>query len=190
MKKFVLLFTIFILLSGFASASEELSKQAVAFYSDNNYNKTLDLLLQIDETKRTPQDWLLLGNILSEKGERDNAIYMYQKAIAVDKKYYKAYYNLANIFLENGKNAIAVEHYKKAVSLNKENPYLHYNLACAYLKIGDVKKAKNSLIKAITIKNDVAEFHYNLAYVYKSLGKADLAQTYLNNYNKLSENNI
>ena len=58
------------------------------------------------------------------------------------------------------------------------------------MKIGDVKKAKNSLIKAITIKNDVAEFHYNLAYVYKSLGKADLAQTYLNNYNKLSENNI
>ena len=34
-------------------------------------------------------------------------------------------------------------------------------------------------------KNDIPDFHYNLAYVYKKLGKDKLAQTYLDNYNKL-----
>lgn len=186
MKKiFLILLSLFFM--NIVFASENLSKQAVAFYSDNNLNKAMDLLLQIDEKNRTPQDWLLLGNILFENGEKENAIYMYQKAIAVDKKYYKSYYNLANIFLEDEKYALAIEHYKKAIDLNKNNAYLHYNLACAYIKSGNIKKAKTSLINAVTIKNDIPDVHYNLAYVYKSLGKDKIAQSYLENYNKLLE---
>lgn len=186
MKKFlVLLFLIFF--TNIALASDELSKQAIAFYSDNNFNKSLDLLLQIKETDRTPQDWLILGNILQEKGEKENAIFMYQKSIATDEKFYKAYYNLANIYLADEKYAIAIENYKKAVSLNKKNPYLHYNLACAYIKSGEINKAKSALIKAVTLKNDIPEIHYNLAYVYKKLGKTKIAEDYLSNYNKLIE---
>lgn len=169
-------------------ASEDLSKQATAFYSDNNFQKTMDLLLQIDEKERTAQDWLLLGNLLDEKGEKDNAIFMYQKAINADEKYYKAYYNLANIYLSEERYNMAIDNYKKAISLNKENPFVHYNLACAYIKSGEIKKAKNSLIKAVTLKNDIPEIHYNLAFVYNSLGKTKVAQTYLDNYNKLTEN--
>jgi tetratricopeptide (TPR) repeat protein len=184
MKKVVFLFGL-LLFPNYCFASEELSKQAVAFYSDNNSNQAMDLLLQIEEKKRTPQDWLLLGNLLEENGEKENAIYMYQKAIAVNNKYYKSYYNLANIFLEEEKYGLAIEHYKKAISLNKNNPYLHYNLACAYIKSGNIKKAKTSLITAVTLKNDIPEVHYNLAYVYKSLGKEKVAQSYLENYNKL-----
>ena len=56
-------------------ADNDLSKQAVAFYSDNNYQKTMDLILQIDENERTAQDWLILGNVLEDKGEKENAIF-------------------------------------------------------------------------------------------------------------------
>lgn len=168
-------------------ANEELSKQATAFYSDNNHHNTMDLLLQIDENERTAQDWLLLGNLLQEKGEKDNAIFMYQKSISADKKFYKAYYNLANIYLEDEKYNIAIENYKKALTYNKENPYVFYNIGCAYLKIGEIKKARSAFQQAVTLKNDVAEFHYNLAYTYKSLGKVKMAQIYLDNYNKLNQ---
>lgn len=51
--------------------------------------------------------------------------------------------------------------------------------------MGEIKKAKTNLNKAIMFKSDVPEFHYNLAYVYKKLNKPKLAQTYLDNYNKL-----
>ena len=169
-------------------ASEDLSKQATAFYSDNNYNKTMDLILQIDEKERSAQDWLILGNVLEDKGEKEDAIFMYQKAISVNPKFYKAYYNLANHYAQNGQFNMAVQNYKKAASLNKENPYIFYNLACTYIQMGDIKKAKTNLNKAIMFKSDVPEFHYNLAYVYKKLNKQKLAQTYLDNFNKLTGN--
>lgn len=183
----VLLCLIFGTASSFAVTANELSKQATAFYSDNNFHKTMELILQINENERSAQDWLILGNLMDEKGEKDNAIFMYQKAIYANPKYYKAYYNLANIYLNEERYNIAIENYKEALKLNKENPYIHYNLACAYIKIADLKKAKSELLKAVTIKNDIPEIHYNLAFVYKSLNKQKLAQTYLDNYNKLTK---
>lgn len=183
MKRFIL--TAFICSTLACYASDELSKQATAFYSDNNYQKTMDLILQIPEDKRSAQDWLLLGNVLEDKGEKENAIFMYQKAIVVNPKYYKAYYNLANNYTDNSQHNMAIVNYKKAASLNKENPYIFYNMACTYIKLGDLKKAKTNLNKAIMLKNDIPDFHYNLAYIYKQLNKPKLAQTYLDNYNKL-----
>lgn len=167
-------------------ASEEISKRATAFYSDNNFNKTMDLILQINESDRTAQDWLILGNVLDDKGEKENANFMYNKAIVVNPKFYKAYYNLANNYVEKGQYNMAIEKYKKAISIKKDNPYIFYNLACTYIMQGDLKKAKTNLNKAIMLKNDVADFHYNLAYVYKQLNKPKFAQTYLDNYNKLN----
>jgi len=191
MKRFVLfLLGSFILSFNSCSANNELSQQATAFYSDNNFNKTMDLLLQINEKERSAQDWLLLGNLFDEKGETNNAIFMYQKSINADPKYYKAYYNLANIYLSEEKYNMAVENYKQATKLCKTNPYLHYNLANAYIKLAEIKKAKSELIKAVTLNNNIPEVHYNLAYVYKCLNKPKVAQTYLNNYNKLMENKI
>ena len=184
MKRGVLIFAI-VLGTNFCFASSELSQQATGFYSDNNFQKTMDLLLQIEEKERSAQDWLLLGNLFDEKGEKQNAIFMYQKAINTDEKYYKAYYNLANIYLADEKVNLAIENYKKALKYNKQNPYLHYNLACAYIKKAEIKDAKSELIKAVTLNNNIPEIHYNLAYVYKCLNKPKIAQTYLDNYNKL-----
>ncbi len=182
------IFAILIFIAGTVCfASDDLSKQATAFYSDNNFQKTMDLILQIPETERSAQDWLLLGNVLEDKGEKENAVFMYQKAKVTNPKYYKAYYNLANHYAENSQYFMAIENYKKAASLNKENPYIFYNMACTYIKMGELKKAKTNLNKAIMLKSDVAEFHYNLAYVYKKLDKPKLAQTYLDNFNKLTQ---
>ena len=182
-----LILSVFVLIFGpCVFASDDISKQATAFYSDNNYNKSMDLLLQINETERTAQDWLLIGNILEDKGEAENAKFMYHKATVVDPKYYKAYYNLGNYYFKHNKYNMAIKNYKKAVSIKNDNPYLYYNLSCAYIKTGDLKKAKTALDNALTYKNDIPEVHYNLAYIYKKLNKQKLAETYLNNYNKLT----
>ena len=185
MKRFLV--AVLLLTGTLCFASDDLSKQATAFYSDNNYQKTMDLILQIPESERSAQDWLLLGNVLEDKGEKENAIFMYQKAKVTNPKYYKVYYNLANNYADNNQFNMALENYKKAASLNKENPYIYYNMACTYIKMGDLKKAKTNLNKAIMLKSDIPDFHYNLAYVYKELGKQKLAQTYLDNFNKLTQ---
>ena len=163
-----------------------LSQQAIALYNDNNLDESLNTFLKIPEKYRTAQDNLLIGNILLDLGRREDAIFMYKRAILVDEFYYKPYYNIANICLNDDKYFMAIDYYKKAIKYAPEFSYAYYNLGCAYIKAGDLRKAKSKLIKAIELKNTEPDFHYNLAYVYKKLDKPKLAKVYLDNYNKLT----
>lgn len=172
-----------------SSDSDELtpSEQATLFYSENNIKNSLEILLRIKEGDRTAQDWLLLGNIFQDQEKTSDAIFMYKRAIMVDSKFYKAYYNLGNIYLEDEKPYLAIENYRLANKSNPQFAYAYYNLGCAYLRVGNLKKAKVAFLKAIDLKNVVPDFHYNLAYTYKMLNNPKLAKQYLDNYNKLVE---
>lgn len=162
-----------------------LSEKVTLYYADNNIDEAFEQILKIKEHERTPQDWLLLGNILQDKGKTADAVFMYNRAIAIDRTYYKAYYNIANIHFETNRLNSAIENYKLASKCNDKFPFAYYNLGCAYLEAGQTKKAKIAFLKAIELKNTVPEFHYNLAYTYKKLGKEKLAKQYLENYNNL-----
>lgn len=74
MKKFVILLSIIILNVGNAFADVDLSEQAKLLYADNNIAATFDLLLSIPEDDRTAENWLLLGNILQDKGRTSDAL--------------------------------------------------------------------------------------------------------------------
>ena len=188
MKKYFLSLVLILSCSVCFADSSELSKQATAFYSDNNQIRTMDLILQINEKDRTGQDWLLLGNVMADSLRMEDAVYMYQKAVEADKKCYRAYYNLGNYYYERGQYNEAIENYTKASKINSENPYIYYNMGCVNIKQGDLQRAKTNFNKDIMFDSKVPEFHYNLAYVYKQLHKDKLAQTYLDNYNKLAGN--
>ena len=183
------LFVIFLLLVfGLPIYAEGLlSKQATAFYSDNNRQKTMDLILQINEKERTAQDWLLLGNVMEDNGEYDNAVFMYNKAIEKDNKFYRAYYNLGNYYVSKGQFDLAIKNYKQAAKIKYDNPYIYYNLGCAYIKAGDYKKARSSLNKALMYKKDMPEIHYNLAYVYQQMGNKKMFYRYMYNYNEMTK---
>lgn len=165
------------------------SQQAILLYGENNSKSAFDTLLSIKESDRTAQDWVLLGNMLQDLGKTSDAAFMYQRAIMVDAKAYKAYYNLGNIYLAEEKPFLAIDNYRKANKANSEFPYAYYNLGCAYLKTGNLSKAKIAFLKAIEIKNTEPDFHYNLAYTYKMLKKPKQAKQYLGFYNKLMEAN-
>jgi len=165
------------------------SEQAILLYNENNTKGAFDTLLTIKDVNRSVQDWVLLGNLLQDQERTSDAIFMYQRAIMLDPKAYKAYYNLGNIYLEDEKPYLAIENYRKANKSNNEFPYAYYNLGCAYLKTGELKKAKIAFLKAIELKNTEPSFHYNLAYTYKMLNNEKLAKQYLGFYNKLMENN-
>lgn len=163
------------------------SKQAILFYSDNNLKKSYDILVKMPEDERSAQDWVLLGNILQDNEKTSDAIFMYQKAILKDPKFYKPYYNIGNIYLADEKPFLAIENYRKANKSKNDFSYGYYNLGCAYLKTGDLKKAKIAFLKAIELKKTEPEFYYNLAYTYKKLNKEKLSKQYLEFYNKALE---
>lgn len=207
MKRFLYIFTVIIIFSASSANATPLkpknkqvnnviqsekhlntTNQANVLYAENDIKGAFNLFLTIPEEERTAQNWLLLGNILQDQGKIDEAIFMYNKAIETDNKFYKAYYNLGNIYLNDGRPNMAIEEYKKVIKLKPEYAYAHYNLGCAYIKLGKYGKAKYELLVATDYKNNVADFHYNLAYVYKKLGKEKQAKTYLEYYNKLINN--
>ena len=163
------------------------AQQANLFYSSNEIKKSFDVLLTIPDEQRTAQEWLLLGNILQDQERISDAIFMYQRAILIDPKYYKAYYNLANIYLEEEKPFLAIENYRKANKAKNDFPYAYYNLGCAYIQAGELKKAKIAFLKAIELNKNDPDFYYNLAYTYKKLNKPQLSKQYLEIYNKALE---
>lgn len=190
MKRFLLILSIFILCANTALAEVDLNEQAKLLYADNNITGSFDLLLSIPEDERTAQNWLLLGNVLQDKGRSNDAIFMYNQAILKDPKYYKAYYNLGNVYLEDEKPNLAIQQYKKVLKLKNDHAYAYYNLGCAYIKIGKMKSARLAFLNAIDFKNNIADFHYNLAYVYKKLNDEKKANLYLKYYNQIIENNL
>ena len=165
------------------------NEQAMLAYNENDIKSAFEILIAIKESDRSVQDWVLLGNILQDQDKTSDAIFMYKKAITLNPKYYKPYYNLGNIYLEEEKPVLAIENYRKANKINNNFSYAYYNLGCAYLKIGELKKSKIAFLKAIELKNTEPNFYYNLAYTYKMLDNPKLSKQYLGFYNKLMENN-
>lgn len=187
MKRFLTVLLILTAIPAFALDYQEISAQANVLYAGNDIKNALNMFLSIPEDDRTAPNWLLIGNILHDQGKLDEAIFMYQKAIQTDEKFYKAYYNLGNIYLQDSKPNMAIEQYKKVIKLKPDYAYAHYNLGCAYIKLGKYSKAKFELLTAIDLKNTIADFHYNLAFVYKKLNKEKDAKRYMEYYNKLTE---
>lgn len=190
MKKLLLLTLLIFISIPAVAADATLNEQAKLLYADNNITESFNALLSIPEEERTAENWLLLGNILQDKGRNDDAVFMYTQSILKDDKFYKAHYNLGNCYLNDDKPNMAIEEYKKVLKIRPEYAYAHYNLGCAYIKLGKYKKAKNAFLDAIYFKNTEPDFYYNLAYVYKKLNKAKDAQAYTEIYNKLIETQI
>lgn len=190
MKKLLLLTLLIFISIPAVAADATLNEQAKLLYADNNITESFNALLSIPEAERSAENWLLLGNILQDKGRNDDAVFMYTQSILKDDKFYKAHYNLGNCYLNDDKPNMAIEEYKKVLKIRPEYAYAHYNLGCAYIKLGKYKKAKNAFLDAIYFKNTEPDFYYNLAYVYKKLNKAKDAQAYTEIYNKLIENQI
>ena len=76
----------------FLPVCADVSNQEIkVLYAENNIKEAFNLLLSIPEEERTSENWLLMGNILQDEGKPDDAIFMYNNAIATDEKNYKAH---------------------------------------------------------------------------------------------------
>lgn len=191
MKKLFYIIGILGILTLPANSQESLiNDQANMLYAENRIEEAFNLLLTIPSEMRTPQNWLLLGNILHDKNKDDDAEFMYNQAIVSDLKFYKAAYNLGNLYLYEEKPNMAIEQYKNVIKLKPDFAYAYYNMGCAYLKLGKLKEAKKYFMQAVELKPTEADFHYNLAYTLKKMNKTKDAQLYLDYYNKIKENSI
>ena len=113
-----------------------------------------------------------------QKGQADEAITHYQKALQINPDNAEAHYNLGNVLLKKGSVDEAITHYQKALQINPDYAEAHNNLGNALLQKGSVDEAIAHYQKALQINPDYAEAHYNLGNALLQKGRVDEAITH------------
>jgi tetratricopeptide (TPR) repeat protein len=103
-----------------------------------------------------------LGIALRQRGQVDEAITEYQKAVALDPYYVDAHYNLGIALSLEGRLDEAVAEYQKAIKIDPGNALVHNNLAITFAQKGRLDEAIAEYQKALAINPDYAEGHNNL----------------------------
>ena len=108
-----------------------------------------------------PGSWMAhnnLGIIQLRRGEFEESITQFMKALEIDPAYAEARYNLGNALVRRGAISEAVAEYKKAIELNPRIVGAHLNLGTVLIQSGRVSEAVSHLQNAVSItpKNGAA----------------------------------
>jgi protein O-mannosyl-transferase len=138
---------------------------------------------------KNPTAWMAhnnLGAVLLKKGELDDAIDHFNKAIEIKPDEASAFANLGNALLRKGELGAAIFQYQKAVELKPGEAGVHYNLANALLAQGEADDAIAEYQSTLAINPNYADAHNNLGAVLLQQGKLDQA---IDHYQKALEIN-
>ncbi len=103
-----------------------------------------------------------LGNALLQKGDVDEAIVHYQKALQITPDYSEACCNLGTALLQKGDVDEAIVHYQKALQITPDFAKAHNNLGNAFQKKGRLGEAIEQFNHALEIDPAFAIARYNL----------------------------
>jgi tetratricopeptide (TPR) repeat protein len=109
------------------------------------------------------------------KGQLDDAIACYQKAIALDPKLAMAHTNLGVALQDHGQVEEAIAGHQKAIALDPKDAPAHYNLGNALRAKGQVGDAIACYQKAIALDPKLAGTHLNLGVALYGKGQVDEA---------------
>jgi tetratricopeptide (TPR) repeat protein len=116
-----------------------------------------------------------LGVALQEKGQIDEAISQYQRAVEINPLFAKAYCNLGVALHYKGETDEAISQYRKAVGINPSFAKAYGNLGNALREKGDIDEAINCCQKAVRINPLFAEAYSNLGAALREKGSLDEA---------------
>jgi len=116
-----------------------------------------------------------LGLALFQKGEVDEAMAQFQKALEINPNYDDAHYNFGNILLQRGQLDEAMAQYEKALEINPNYADAHNNLGNILLQKGHLDEAIEQYQKALKINPNYAAVRNNLGVILLQKGRADEA---------------
>jgi tetratricopeptide (TPR) repeat protein len=116
-----------------------------------------------------------LGGALVGRGQVEEAMAHFRKALEIKPDYTGAHYNLGKALAGRGQFDEAIAHYRKALEIEPDYVEAHYNLGNALANRGQVEEAIAQYRKALEIKPDYAEAHSNLGVALAGRGKFEEA---------------
>ncbi len=128
-----------------------------------------------------PSAWLAqynLGNLLARRGETEEAIDRYRKAIRLRPAYPEAHHNLGLTLMSQGKVDEALACYAQTLRLQPEHAGAHNSLGIALLAQGRIDEAIERFRRTLQIKPEYPEALLNLGIAMERMGKRDEAIGY------------
>ena len=105
-----------------------------------------------------------LGDALLQKGELDEAVAQYYKALEIKPTYAEVHYNLGNALLREGQADEAIAHYEKALEIKPDYADVHNNLGIVLFQKGEVDQAIAHYQRALEINPQDVQARANLAW--------------------------
>ena len=141
--------------------------------------------------------WVIVGNILKDKGDITKAEEAYQKALSFNSHLQGVYHNLGNLYFENKKDTLkAIYYYEECLRLDENFVKARNNLGQAYEAVGRFEEGMHQYERAIadslyweSLRDpEFGGTWYNLARAKQHLGKNEqAAQAYKRAYELLSQ---
>lgn len=117
-----------------------------------------------------------LGDVYGRRGDLNNAVLEFKKAITIKPDYADAYHNLGNTYRVMGKIEDAIMNYQSALKFNPRLWQSYQNLAVIYFDQKQYKLALENMQKTIAINPQDDNLQAELGIIYIQLGKKDVAK--------------
>ena len=138
----------------------------------------LEVKLALQENPLDAASHFLFGSLLERKGEHDQAIVAYQRAVGIDSTNPDALYNLGTMLLWRGEVVPASLPLESAVSIRPDHVPSYNNLAKAYFLAGLPELAVASYEEVLRRDSSNAIALHNLLLLAEAAGNHDAAATY------------
>ncbi len=116
------------------------------------------------------RDYVNAGDVYQQKKDFEQAIELYQKALAIDPNSYKANLAMGIVQTKLGNDDKAKDFYFRSLAANPNNAQAYNNLGFWYNQQGDLEQAKDYFLKAIELKPNSSQAHNNLGMIYGKMG--------------------
>jgi len=121
--------------------------------------------LWTDTLAKNPNCWVghnNLGLAFFQKGQADEALKQFQKALEINPNYVEAHSDLGMALSQHGQLDEAIAQYQKALEIAPNFAPGHYNLGLALFQHGQLGEAVAQYQKALEINPNYAEAHNNI----------------------------
>jgi Flp pilus assembly protein TadD len=130
--------------------------------------------------ERNPVAWMAhdnLGAQLLRKGDVDEAIEHFRKAVEINAGDAESQANLGNALLQLNQTDEAITHYERALQIKPNYAEVHYNLANALLKSAQISEAITHYQISLQMKPNDVDAQNNLGVALLQEGRVDEAIT-------------
>ena len=116
-----------------------------------------------------------VGDVLARRGQLDEAMQLYHRALALEPEYPILFANLAAVLIKQGKVDEAMAYAGKAMAYKTDSPELHNSMATVLAGLGKIEQAEEHYRRALQLQSDYAEAYFNYGNLKAALGQNEQA---------------